>query len=121
MRTLYAIYRKEMRHYFVSPIAWIVVGVFLIFERLVFQPHLVIVIQQSLQAMMHGMQYGGAENFDVPGRDLRAFLGVHQRPASVRDAHADHGRICGGAQARNDGAADDLAGDAIRESCLGNF
>ncbi len=29
MRTLYAIYRKEMNHYFVSPMAWIVVGVFL--------------------------------------------------------------------------------------------
>ena len=30
MRNLYAIYRKEMAHYFVSPVAYILIGVFLI-------------------------------------------------------------------------------------------
>ena len=29
MKGLYAIYRKEMGHYFVSPVAYVVVGVFL--------------------------------------------------------------------------------------------
>ena len=29
MKGFYAIYRKEMGHYFVSPVAYIVVGVFL--------------------------------------------------------------------------------------------
>ena len=30
MKGLYAVYRKEMSHYFVSPIAYIVVGIFLL-------------------------------------------------------------------------------------------
>jgi len=76
MRTLYAIYRKEMNHYFVSPIAWIVVGVFLILSGWFFNRILAIVIEQSMEAMMQGMRYGQAQNFDVPGVTLRAFLGV---------------------------------------------
>ena len=76
MRTLYAIYSKEMNHYFVSPIAWIVVGVFLILSGWFFNRILAIVIEQSMEAMMQGMRYGQAQNFDVPGVTLRAFLGV---------------------------------------------
>src|ERR1700733_70146 len=30
MKGLYAVYRKEMNHYFVSPVAYVIVGVFLI-------------------------------------------------------------------------------------------
>ncbi len=36
MKGLYAIYRKEMGHYFVSPIAYVVVGVFLILSAFFF-------------------------------------------------------------------------------------
>ncbi len=36
MKGLYAIYRKEMGHYFVSPIAYIIVGVFLILTAFFF-------------------------------------------------------------------------------------
>ena len=34
MRNLYAIYRKEMGHYFVSPIAYVVIGAFLFISAL---------------------------------------------------------------------------------------
>ena len=37
MKGLYAIYRKEMGHYFVSPVAYIIVGVFLILSGLLLQ------------------------------------------------------------------------------------
>ena len=36
MKGLYAIYRKEMGHYFVSPVAYIIVGVFLILSAYFF-------------------------------------------------------------------------------------
>ena len=36
MRSLYAIYRKEMGHYFVSPVAYVVVGLFLILSGFFF-------------------------------------------------------------------------------------
>jgi ABC-2 type transport system permease protein len=76
MRTLYAIYRKEMNHYFVSPLAWIVVGLFLGLSGYFFNSILSLVMQESLQQMMQGMRYGTPANFDVPGVTLRAFLGI---------------------------------------------
>jgi ABC-2 type transport system permease protein len=76
MRTLYAIYRKEMNHYFVSPIAWLVVGLFLILSGIFFNIFLDARIRESIEMMMQGMRFGGARNFDVPGTVLRDFLGV---------------------------------------------
>ena len=40
MQSLYAIYRKEMGHYFVSPIAYVVVGLFLILCAVFFNVYL---------------------------------------------------------------------------------
>ena len=40
MRSLYAIYRKEMGHYFVSPIAYVAVGLFLILAGVFFDSDL---------------------------------------------------------------------------------
>jgi ABC-2 type transport system permease protein len=65
-----------MNHYFVSPIAWVVVGLFLILSGWFFNRILDIVIQQSIEQMMQGMRYGSSANFDVPGTVLRAFLGI---------------------------------------------
>ncbi|MGB0034146.1 MAG: ABC transporter permease [Candidatus Acidiferrales bacterium] len=72
MRTLYAVYRKEMGHYFVSPIAYVVVGLFLILCAFFFNYYLASV---SEQIAMQG-RYGMPPEVDVPGEVLRAFLGL---------------------------------------------
>ncbi len=50
MKGLYAVYRKEMNHYFVSPVAYVIVGVFLILSAYFFNRLLIVVIQESLEA-----------------------------------------------------------------------
>jgi ABC-2 type transport system permease protein len=76
MRNLYAIYRKEMRHYFVSPVAYVCIGLFLLISAFFFNFFLAAVIQQSFQMEMQSMQYGMPPQFDVPGQVMRAFLGL---------------------------------------------
>ncbi|MFZ3215562.1 MAG: ABC transporter permease [Candidatus Acidiferrales bacterium] len=76
MHNLYAIYRKEMRHYFVSPIAYVCVGVFLPISAFFFNFFLTAVIQQGFQMEMQSMQFGMPPQFDMPGQVLRAFLGL---------------------------------------------
>ncbi len=76
MRGLYAIYRKEMTHYFVSPIAYIIACVFLVLSGVFFNSYLVEVIRYADQLMMQGMQMGQMNNFDVPSVMLRVFLGT---------------------------------------------
>ncbi len=76
MGSLYAVYRKEMGHYFVSPIAYIVVGVFLVLSGYFFSLFLAEAIREAFERGLEGMQYGGGLGFDVPGLVLRAFFGV---------------------------------------------
>ncbi len=47
MHGLYAIYRKEMGHYFVSPIAYIFIGLFLILTAFFFN----VILVRSNQAI----------------------------------------------------------------------
>jgi ABC-2 type transport system permease protein len=76
MRGLYAIYRKEMSHYFVSPVAYVVVCIFLVLSGVFFNNYLVEVITYANNMMMESMQMGQPSNFDVPTVLLRAFLGT---------------------------------------------
>ncbi len=76
MRNLWAVYRKEMGHYFVSPIAYIVVGVFLIFSGWFFVRTLSLVIRVSFDETMRSMQMGMPFQMDVPSVVLRNFFGV---------------------------------------------
>jgi ABC-2 type transport system permease protein len=77
MRGLYAIYRKEMSHYFVSPVAYIVVCIFLILSGVFFNSILGEVIKYSFEAGMESMQMGGAgPSIDVPSVVLRGFLSL---------------------------------------------
>lgn len=72
MRNLYAIYRKELAHYFVSPVAYILIGVFLIVAGFFFN----IILASAIQsAQMQSMRFGPGD-FDVPGAVLRSFLGL---------------------------------------------
>jgi ABC-2 type transport system permease protein len=76
MRNFYAIYRKEMGHYFVSPIAYVFIGIFLFLSAFFFNFFLSAVMQQSMQMEMQGMQFGMPQQFDVPSEVMRAFFGL---------------------------------------------
>jgi ABC-2 type transport system permease protein len=76
MRGIYAVFRKEMSLYFVSPIAYVVVGGFLFIAGFFFQAFLDIIIRQSFQAAMQSAQFGAPIEMDVPGETMRSFFGV---------------------------------------------
>ncbi|MGC1104975.1 MAG: ABC transporter permease [Candidatus Acidiferrales bacterium] len=77
MRGLYAIYRKEMSHYFVSPVAYIVICIFLVLSGVFFNYIISQVIRYAFDAGMESMQAGGGGfNIDVPSMVLRGFLSV---------------------------------------------
>jgi len=75
MKGLYAVYRKEMTHYFVSPIAYIIGGVFLMLTGFFFTRVLSSVMEQAFEMGMQSMQFGGG-NIDVPSVTVRYFFGV---------------------------------------------
>jgi len=72
MRSLYAIYRKELGQYFVSPVAYIVVAVFLALSGFFFYLYIGSVLRQSLEMAAQGMP----SEIDMPGEVMRAFLGL---------------------------------------------
>jgi ABC-2 type transport system permease protein len=76
MQSFYAVYRKEMGHYFVSPIAYIFIGLFLFLSAFFFNYFLSAMIQQSFTMEMRGMQFGMPPEIDVPGQVMRAFFGL---------------------------------------------
>jgi len=76
MKGMYAVYRKEMGHYFVSPVAYIIVAVFLILTAYFFNRLTVLIIQESFQASIEEAQFGGGQAFDVPSLVMRNFFGV---------------------------------------------
>ena len=67
MRSLYAVYRKEMGHYFASPVAYVVVSLFFFVTAVVFSQYLRAVVEQSFEM---------GPDFDAPTQLLRAFLGL---------------------------------------------
>jgi ABC-2 type transport system permease protein len=76
MRSLYAIYRKEMGHYFVSPVAYVVVGIFLALSAFFFNYFVRAVLQQAMQMEMQQMQMGMASHIDTTMEVMRAFFGL---------------------------------------------
>lgn len=76
MKGILAIYRRELQSYFVSPIAYIVIGVFLLLCGLFFYQLMNDVIQYGLRAQMSAMQGGGPQDIDMPGIILRSSLGL---------------------------------------------
>jgi ABC-2 type transport system permease protein len=76
MRGLLAIYRKEMGHYFVSPIAYIVAGVFLVIAGFFFNLMLGSVIEYAMRMEMQAMRFGRPPEFDAPGEVMRSFFGL---------------------------------------------
>jgi gliding motility-associated transport system permease protein len=76
MQSFYAVYRKEMGHYFVSPIAYIFIGLFLFLSAYFFNYFLSAMIQQASMMAMQGMRFGAPPDVDVPGQVMRAFFGL---------------------------------------------
>jgi len=71
MKGIYAVFRKEMSLYFVSPIAYVVIGAFLLIAGFFFQGILANVMRYSTQAAIRSMQYGTPFSVDVPGETMR--------------------------------------------------
>jgi ABC-2 type transport system permease protein len=76
MKGILAIYRREMHSYFVSPIAYIVVGVFLLLAGFFFYSYTTGIIDYGTQAQMQSMRGGTPPEIDMPGMLLRGFLGI---------------------------------------------
>jgi ABC-2 type transport system permease protein len=72
MRNFYAIYRKELGHYFASPIAYVVIGFFLFFSGLMFSYFLSYLMMAQQRAAFSALQMGMPPNMDVPGAVMGA-------------------------------------------------
>ena len=72
MQGMYAVYRKEMGHYFVSPVAYVVVGIFLLICAVFFNFYVSAVVQNFAMQAAEGMN----QPTDMPGEVLRAFFGL---------------------------------------------
>jgi ABC-2 type transport system permease protein len=76
MKGFYAIYRKEMGHYFVSPIAYAIIGLFVLIAAILFVANLRFEMNQALQAQYQSLQYGMPSQIDVPTNVMRGFFGL---------------------------------------------
>jgi ABC-2 type transport system permease protein len=76
MRNIIAIYRRELGSYFTSPIAYIVIGVFLSITGLLFYFGIFTqIISQVMQYRMQAMQQGQAGDVDVPSILIQQLMG----------------------------------------------
>ncbi|MEW5979056.1 MAG: ABC transporter permease subunit [Acidobacteriota bacterium] len=77
MKNIVAIFQKELRSYFVSPIAYVVMTVFLLISGYFFQRILAVFLERSFAMMMQAQQFGmPPQNIDVPSLVARNFFGV---------------------------------------------
>jgi gliding motility-associated transport system permease protein len=77
MKNVLAIFEKEIKSYFVSPIAYVVLTVFLVIAGYFFYNILTIFMERSMFAAMQSQQFGGPPpSIDVPALVSRNFFGV---------------------------------------------
>jgi len=76
MKGIYAVFRKEMSQYFVSPIGYVATGTFLFLAGVFFQLYLGEASEYAMRAAMQAMQYGQPFEMDVTGETMRGFFGV---------------------------------------------
>src|SRR5499427_3122123 len=74
MRGILAIYRRELSGYFVSPIAYTVIGFFLAATGLVFTLILSAYMKQAFMMQMQARQMGAPPDIDVPMMVIRSFV-----------------------------------------------
>src|SRR5215510_9771660 len=75
MKGILAIYRRELGSYFVSPIAYVVIGFFLALTGYFFSDLVGRVIEYSFQMQMRGGQFGAPPPIDAPMLIIRNFAG----------------------------------------------
>jgi ABC-2 type transport system permease protein len=75
MTNLLAVIEKELKTYFVSPIAYVVLTVFLLVSGYFFYYILSVIIQEAMMAAARAQQFGGAA-MDVPSVVERNFFGI---------------------------------------------
>jgi len=73
MKNILAIWQREMKSYFVSPVAYVVLTVFLFIAGFFFYTILTAWVQQTMMQSAYGQ---GAPPVDVPGMVSRSFFGT---------------------------------------------
>ena len=77
MKNVWAVMQREYANYFVSPIAYVVITIFLLVMGYFFYNILRFFIQNSMMAMLQSQQMGGAmPSIDVPSLVARDFFGI---------------------------------------------
>jgi ABC-2 type transport system permease protein len=76
MRNILALVERELRAYFSSPIAYVVLTIFVLLSGIFFQNILSQVMQYAMMSAMRAQQFGSAPTIDMPAEITRAFLGV---------------------------------------------
>ncbi len=75
MRNVLAIIDRELRTYFISPVAYVVLTIFVFLSGLFFQTILSQIMQMAMQQAMQGAQFGrGPQPIDMPGIVSQGFL-----------------------------------------------
>jgi len=76
MKNIIAIVQRELGTYFVSPVAYVVLTIFLLLSGIFFQIVLTGVLRETMMQAMQGAQFGqGPPPVDVPAIVSRGFLG----------------------------------------------
>jgi ABC-2 type transport system permease protein len=77
MRNIFVIAEREFKNYFISPIAYVVLAVFILFSGLFFGLILTNMVENASMRAMQSAQTGQLPPpMDMPGETARAFLGV---------------------------------------------
>src|SRR5438034_2080083 len=73
MRNILAIIERELRAYFISPVAYVVLTIFVFLSGLFFRSILAQVLQMGLMSQLQAQQLG-PRAMDMPGMNTRGFL-----------------------------------------------